>query len=65
MAGVAEPHSRRPGAPATRLSGAARPVSSLSELTEDGAARARIALAQASTSLATLGLRPRPATGLT
>jgi PadR family transcriptional regulator PadR len=30
-------------------------------LTEDGAERARIALAQATTSVSTIGLRPRPA----
>lgn len=34
-------------------------------MSEDGAERARIALAQASTSVITLGLRARPAGGLT
>jgi len=42
-----------------------RPRRRYYHLTEDGAERARIALAQATTSLATLGLRPRPVGGLT
>lgn len=42
-----------------------RPRRRYYKLTEDGAERARIALAQATTSLATIGLRPRPASGLT
>src|SRR5580700_10916478 len=42
-----------------------RPRRRYYKLTEDGAERARIALAQATTSLAILGLRPRPASGLT
>ena len=42
-----------------------RPRRRYYKLTEDGAERARIALAQATTSLATLGLHPRPAGGLT
>ena len=42
-----------------------RPRRRYYKLTEDGAERARIALAQATTSLATLGLHPRPADGLT
>jgi PadR family transcriptional regulator, regulatory protein PadR len=41
-----------------------RPRRRYYRLTEDGAERARIALAQATTSLTALGLRPRPATGL-
>jgi PadR family transcriptional regulator, regulatory protein PadR len=41
-----------------------RPRRRYYHLTEDGAERARIALAQATTSLTALGLRPRPATGL-
>jgi PadR family transcriptional regulator PadR len=41
-----------------------RPRRRYYKLTEDGAERARIALAQATTSLTTLGLRPRPAGGL-
>lgn len=41
-----------------------RPRRRYYKLTEDGAERARIALAQATTSLATLGLNPRPAGGL-
>jgi DNA-binding PadR family transcriptional regulator len=43
---------------------AGRPRRRYYQLTEDGAERARIALAQASTSLTTLGLRPRPAGGM-
>jgi PadR family transcriptional regulator, regulatory protein PadR len=42
-----------------------RPRRRYYKLTEDGAERARIALAQATTSLATIGLLPRPASGLT
>jgi DNA-binding PadR family transcriptional regulator len=42
-----------------------RPRRRYYHLTEDGAERARIALAQATTSLTTLGLRPRPVSGLT
>jgi PadR family transcriptional regulator, regulatory protein PadR len=42
-----------------------RPRRRYYKLTEDGAERARIAVAQATTSLAALGLRPRPAGGLT
>ena len=41
-----------------------RPRRRYYRLTEDGAERARIALAQATTSITTLGLRPRPAGGL-
>jgi PadR family transcriptional regulator PadR len=41
-----------------------RPRRRYYKLTEDGAERARIALAQATTSLTALGLRPRPAGGL-
>jgi DNA-binding PadR family transcriptional regulator len=41
-----------------------RPKRRYYKLTEDGAARARIALAQATTSVTALGLRPRPAGGL-
>jgi len=42
-----------------------RPRRRYYKLTEDGAERARIALAQATTSISTLGLRTRPAGGLT
>jgi len=42
-----------------------RPRRRYYRLTEDGAERARIALAQATTSATALGLRPRPAGGLT
>jgi PadR family transcriptional regulator, regulatory protein PadR len=42
-----------------------RPRRRYYRLTEDGAERARIALAQAATSVSTLGLRARPAGGLT
>src|SRR5580693_3129395 len=42
-----------------------RPRRRYYRLTEDGAERARIALAQATTSVSTLGLRARPAGGLT
>jgi PadR family transcriptional regulator, regulatory protein PadR len=42
-----------------------RPRRRYYQLTEDGAERARIALAQATTSVTALGLRPRPAGGLT
>ena len=42
-----------------------RPRRRYYRLTEDGAERARIALAQATTSVAALGLRLRPAGGLT
>jgi PadR family transcriptional regulator, regulatory protein PadR len=38
-----------------------RPRRRYYRLTEDGAERARIALAQATTSVSTIGLRPRPA----
>jgi DNA-binding PadR family transcriptional regulator len=41
-----------------------RPRRRYYRLTEDGAERARFAIAQASTSIATIGLRPRPAGGL-
>lgn len=41
-----------------------RPRRRYYSLTEDGAERARVALAQAATSLTTLGLRLRPAGGL-
>jgi PadR family transcriptional regulator PadR len=41
-----------------------RPRRRYYKLTEGGAERARIALAQATTSTAALGLRPRPAGGL-
>jgi DNA-binding PadR family transcriptional regulator len=41
-----------------------RPRRRYYQLTEDGAERARIALAQATTSVTALGLRPRPAGGL-
>lgn len=41
-----------------------RPRRRYYKLTEEGAERARIALAQATISLASLGLRPRPAGGL-
>jgi PadR family transcriptional regulator len=41
-----------------------RPRRRYYKLTEDGADRARIALAQATTSLTKLGLRPKPAGGL-
>src|ERR1700722_5993716 len=41
-----------------------RPRRRYYRLTEDGAERARIALAQATTSTAALGLRTRPAGGL-
>ena len=41
-----------------------RPRRRYYRLTEDGAERARIALAQATTSAASLGLRARPAGGL-
>jgi PadR family transcriptional regulator, regulatory protein PadR len=41
-----------------------RPRRRYYKLTEDGAERARIALAQAATSIAALGLRPRPVGGL-
>jgi DNA-binding PadR family transcriptional regulator len=41
-----------------------RPRRRYYKLTEDGAERARIALAQATTSSAALGLRPRTAGGL-
>jgi len=40
-----------------------RPRRRYYRLTEDGADRARIALAQATSSVSTLGLRVRPATG--
>jgi PadR family transcriptional regulator len=40
-----------------------RPRRRYYRLTEDGAERARIALAQATTSVTALGLRPRPAGG--
>jgi DNA-binding PadR family transcriptional regulator len=42
-----------------------RPRRRYYRLTEDGAERARIGLAQAATSISTLGLRARPAQGLT
>ena len=42
-----------------------RPRRRYYKLTEDGAERARIALAQATTSVTALGLRPRAAGGLT
>jgi PadR family transcriptional regulator, regulatory protein PadR len=42
-----------------------RPRRRYYRLTEDGAERARIALAQATTSVSTIGLRVRPAKGLT
>jgi len=42
-----------------------RPRRRYYQLTEDGAERARIALAQATTSVSTLSLRTRPAKGLT
>ena len=42
-----------------------RPRRRYYKLTEDGAERARIALAQATTSITTLGLHPRPAGGTT
>ena len=42
-----------------------RPRRRYYKLTDDGAERARIALAQATTPIATLGVRPRPATGTT
>jgi PadR family transcriptional regulator PadR len=42
-----------------------RPRRRYYKLTEDGAERARIALAQATTSVSTLSLRTRPAKGLT
>jgi len=41
-----------------------RPRRRYYRLTEDGAERARIALAQATTSVTALGLRPRPARGI-
>ena len=41
-----------------------RPRRRYYRLTEDGAERARIALAQATTSVSTLGLRTRPAGGV-
>jgi PadR family transcriptional regulator, regulatory protein PadR len=41
-----------------------RPRSRYYRLSEDGAERARIALAQATTSVGTIGLRTRPAGGL-
>jgi DNA-binding PadR family transcriptional regulator len=41
-----------------------RPKRRYYRLTEDGAERARIAIAQASTSIATIGLQQRPAGGL-
>jgi DNA-binding PadR family transcriptional regulator len=41
-----------------------RPRRRYYRLTEDGAERARIAIAQAATSIATIGLRSRPAGGL-
>src|SRR5690242_14959286 len=41
-----------------------RPKRRYYKLTEDGAEHARIALAQATTSVTALGLRPRPAGGL-
>lgn len=41
-----------------------RPRRRYYRLTEDGAERARIALARATTSVSTLGLRARPAKGL-
>lgn len=41
-----------------------RPRRRYYRLTEDGAERARIALAQATVSVTALGLRPRPAGGL-
>ena len=40
-----------------------RPARRYYHLTEDGAERARIALAQATTSISALGLRPQPAAG--
>ena len=42
-----------------------RPRRRYYKLTDDGAERARIALAQATTTVTALGLRPCPATGLT
>jgi PadR family transcriptional regulator len=42
-----------------------RPRRRYYRLTQDGAERARIALAQATTTITALGLRPRPAGGLT
>ena len=42
-----------------------RPRRRYYRLTKDGAERARIALAQATTSVSTIGLRTRPAGGLT
>jgi len=42
-----------------------RPRRRYYHLTEDGAERARIALAQATTSVSAIGLRTRPAGGLT
>lgn len=41
-----------------------RPRRRYYRLTEDGAERARLALAQATTSVTVLGLRPRPAGGM-
>ena len=41
-----------------------RPRRRYYKLTDDGAARARIALAQATTSISTIGLSARPAGGL-
>ena len=41
-----------------------RPRRRYYQLTEDGAGRARIALAQAATSIRTIGWRIRPADGL-
>lgn len=41
-----------------------RPRRRYYRLTEDGAERARIAMAQATTSVSTIGLRTRPAGGL-
>ena len=41
-----------------------RPRRRYYRLTEDGAERARVALAQATTSVSTIGLRARPAKGL-
>ena len=41
-----------------------RPRRRYYRLTEDGAERARIALAQATTSISTIGLRTKPAGGL-
>jgi PadR family transcriptional regulator, regulatory protein PadR len=43
--------------------GEGRPPRRYYQLTEDGAERVRIAMAQATTSIATVGLRPHPARG--